>query len=255
MQPEILDAYCGPAPVPADLWSSWNFDPLLLGSLALGVMLWRHGGRVDRTGTRSLAGAAALIVVAFVSPLCALSSALFSARVAHHLLLIGAIAPLLAVALPWRSGPRLPLSALVIVHAFVVWLWHAPAPYAFALSTPAAYWLMEGTLFLSAWLLWRGVFASRGNRGGAVLALLATIMQMGFLGAFLVFAPQPLFTAHLTTTPAFGLTPLADQQLSGLLMWVPAFIPYAGVALHQILAILGTCAAEGGPRSSPAARS
>ncbi len=238
MRLAIFDPYCGTAPLPADLWTRWNFDPYLIAALVLGWGLWRHYGRHDRAGTTSFRWAILLIVVAFISPLCALSSALFSARVAHHLLLIGAIAPLLVRALPWSRGPAVPLSVAVVAHAIVVWLWHAPVPYAFALSSDAAYWLMQATLLISAWCFWRAVFYARAAPGGSVLALLATIMQMGLLGAVLVFSPEPLFAPHFTSTLAFGLTPLGDQQLAGLLMWVPAFLPYAGVAAVQIHTLL-----------------
>jgi putative membrane protein len=54
---------------------------------------------------------------------------------------------------------------------------------------------------------------------------------MGLLGALIVFAPRPLYTLHVASTAAWGLTPLADQQLAGLLMWVPAILPYLGVGL------------------------
>lgn len=236
MMPPAIDApYCGQAPVPSSLWTSWNLDPVLLAVLVAGFVLWRHAGRDDRHGRAGFVGAYALIFIAFVSPLCALSSALFSARVAHHVILIAGIAPLLAVAVPWRRGPVLPLAALTVVHAVIVWLWHLPAPYAFALASHAAYWLMQVTLLLSAWLLWRAVFSPRTSAGSAASALLATIIQMGFLGAILVFAPRALFEPHFLTTAPFGLTPLADQQLAGLLMWVPAFLPYAGVAILRLL--------------------
>jgi putative membrane protein len=238
MQSALYDPYCGPGPVPASLWTSWNFDPFFLGVLAVGLVVWCYAGRGDKTGGSCLFAAYALVVVAFISPLCALSSALFSARVAHHLILIAGIAPLLAIAFPPRKRPLLPLSVLVALHAVIVWFWHAPGPYAFALSSHSAYWLTQATLFVSAWMLWREVFAPRNHKVGVVLALLATIMQMGFLGALLVFASRPLFVPHFTTTQAFGMTPLEDQQLSGLLMWVPAFLPYAGVALYQFLSLI-----------------
>lgn len=240
MQTEPYVAYCGPAPVPESLWLAWNFDPFVLGAMAAGLAIWWSCGRRDRVGRNSLGSGYGLIFVAFISPLCALSVALFSARVAHHVILIAAIAPLLAIAFPWRGGPSLPLSALVILHAAIVWIWHAPDPYAFALSSHAAYWLMQATLFGSAWLLWREVFAPKTPIGSLVMALLATIMQMGFLGALLVFAPSPVFAAHYFTTEVFGLTPLEDQQLAGLLMWVPAFLPYAGVALYKFAIVLSS---------------
>jgi putative membrane protein len=54
---------------------------------------------------------------------------------------------------------------------------------------------------------------------------------MGLLGALIVFAPGPLYLVHLASTASWGLSPLADQQLAGLLMWVPASLPYLGVGL------------------------
>ncbi len=94
-----------------------------------------------------------------------------------------------------------------------------------------AYWLMQATLLGSAWLLWRAILAPAAQPGPALIALVATIGQMGLLGALIVFAPQPLYWAHLASTAAWGLSPLADQQLGGLLMWVPAILPYLGVGL------------------------
>ena len=76
-----------------------------------------------------------------------------------------------------------------------------------------------------------------GNpRAGAAVrtgadGLVATIGQMGLLGALIVFAPRPLYVVHFASTAAWGLTPLADQQLAGLLMWVLAMIPYVGGGL------------------------
>jgi len=67
--------------------------------------------------------------------------------------------------------------------------------------------------------------------GAALVALVATIGQMGLLGALIVFAPGPLYLVHLASTAPWGLSPLADQQLAGLLMWVPASLPYLGVGL------------------------
>lgn len=237
--PELyLDPYCGPAPVPATLLARWNVDPLILFAVLAIVVAWLQGGRRDDKGRLALMGVLALVAVAFVSPLCALASALFSARVFHHVILIAGVAPLLAIALPWRAGPLLPLSALVILHAAFVWLWHAPDPYLWALSYDGAYWAMQATLGASAYLLWREVLSPLTKTGAGVMALLATIMQMGFLGALLVFAPQPVYIAHFATTEAFGLAPLGDQQLAGLLMWVPASVPYIGVALMRLSAIL-----------------
>ncbi|MEW9583474.1 cytochrome c oxidase assembly protein [Paraburkholderia sp. DGU8] len=226
--PFFVVAYCGPAAVPGDLWLRWNTDPLLLAALAALALVVAIGRCADR---RAGWCAIALMLVVFVSPLCALSSALFSARVTHHIILIAAVAPLLAraFALPRLGYP--PLVPVVAAHALVVWLWHAPGPYAWGLATVPAYWLMQTTLLASAWLMWRGVFAPSVQTGAALMALVATIGQMGLLGALIVFAPAPLYVVHFASTAAWGLTPLADQQLAGLLMWVLAMIPYLAAGL------------------------
>jgi putative membrane protein len=237
-----FDPYCGPAPVPAEVWANWNLDPWLLVAAAAGFgfcALASSRSFPSDNGRIHSGLAVVVLILAFVSPLCALSTALFSARVFHHVLLVAAAAPLLALAYPAREGlRRFPLSVLFLAHTLAMWVWHAPAPYAFALSSHAAYWLMEATLFVSAFLMWQAVFA-RWNHGGAALAaLLGSVVQMGMLGALLTFAARPLFEPHLTTTIPFGLTPLADQQLAGLLMWVPASLPYLVAALILFAAFL-----------------
>jgi putative membrane protein len=226
--PDPLIAYCGLPAAPQDIWTRWNFDPLPIAALAV-LALAIACGRSDNA--RAGWGALALMGIVFVTPLCALSSALFSARVLHHVLLIAVVAPLLARAFPLRRAPSLPLAALVAAHAVILWVWHAPGPYAWGLASVPAYWLMQVSLLGSAWALWRGIFASADQPGAALLALVATIGQMGLLAALIVFAPQPLYLVHLASTAAWGLSPLADQQLAGLLMWAPAILPYLGVGL------------------------
>ncbi len=225
---EIVIAYCGPAAVPADFWSRWNTDPLLIAAL-LGLALALISGRSQNR--RAGWGALALLALVFISPLCALSSALFSARVFHHVVLVAAVAPLLALALPLKRIGSPAMPALIALHTGAMWLWHAPGPYSFALASVPAYWLMQLSLLGSAWLLWRAILAPATTGGMAFMGLGATIAQMGLLGALLVFAPRPLYGEHLATTAAWGLNPLADQQLAGLLMWVPAMLPYVAVAL------------------------
>jgi len=225
--PKNIIAYCGPAAVPDDFWMRWNADPLLIAGLAVLALVVARGRASD---ARAAWAAIALMFVVFVSPLCALSSALFSARVLHHVILVAAVAPLLARAFPLPRVASLPLAILAAVHAVVLWLWHAPGPYAWGLASVPAYWLMQLSLVGSAWLMWRAIFAA--PPGPALLALGATIGQMGLLGAVIVFAPRPLYAEHLASTAPWGLTPLADQQLAGLLMWVPAMLPYLAVGLY-----------------------
>src|SRR5260370_4112682 len=139
VMPDPVIAYCGPAPVPTDIWTRWNLDPLLMATLAaVGLVVGRGRSSDARAGWAAIA----LMVVIFVSPLCALSSALFSVRVLHHVLLVAAVAPLLALAFPLRRAPALPLAPLVGTSAVILWLWHAPGPYAWGLASVPAYCLM-----------------------------------------------------------------------------------------------------------------
>lgn len=226
-------AYCGPAPAPAELWLRWNLDPVLLAALAL-LALWCG---------RSRPGAAALAVlaIALVSPLCALSSALFSARVLHHVLLVAVAAPLLALARPAKAPQGVGLPFLLATAA--LWLWHAPAPYDAALANKGQYALMQASLLGTATLFWRAAF-SRPGGSGAPWVLLG-YMAMGLLGALLTFAPDPLYAAHAVAPLLWGLSPLADQQLGGLLMWVPAGLPFA--LWGALLARRAWAAAEAAP--------
>lgn len=239
--------YCGPGPAPAELWARWNLDPLLLAVLAAVGLAWAmtEGRRAGPGRRAAFAAGMGLLVVAFVSPLCALSSALFAARVGHHVLLIAVAAPLFAWAAPaapaWLRRGLGPAAAL---HFLLVWLWHAPAPYAWALSADAAYWLMQASLLGSAVALWWAVRDAPAP--AAVAALAATMVQMGLLGALITFAAQPLYAPHFATTAAWGLSALEDQQTAGLIMWAPA----AGLYLLAALARLGLWL---GPDARPAA--
>lgn len=220
--------YCGAGPTPAELWSRWNLDPVGLALLALMAGLLLTTSK-DRHG---LAGGAVLVLAAiFISPLCALSSALFAARTVHHVLLVAAAAPLIAWALP-RPARRPSLAAWTSGFVVVFWAWHAPDAYGAAMSNDLVYALMQASLLTTATGAWRAVRAARA--GGAVVALLATTVLMGLLGALLTFAPRALYAPHALTTTAWGLTPLEDQQIAGLIMWIPA----AGVYLASALSIL-----------------
>lgn len=228
-------AYCGPAAIPADLLTRWNFDPVLI----VGLMLLAVATASGRSANARASWAALLLMVfVFVSPLCALSSALFSARVFHHVLLVSAVAPLLAVAFPLRRMPYLPLPVLVAAQTLIFWGWHMPLAYEWGLSSVGGYWLMQATLLGSAWLVWRGVFAPATDTGAALVALVTTVAQMGLLAALIVFSPRALYAVHFETTQAWGMSPLADQQLAGLLMWMPAALPYAAIGLVMAWASL-----------------
>lgn len=232
-------SYCGPPALPGDLWSRWNFEPgLVIGLVAaalVGGLLLRRAG-----ATRKMAFGAAWLLAAllFVSPLCAFTVSLFSARVGHHVLLTMVIAPLLALALPPHWGrwmahwPELALSTIAF------WLWHSPDIYMSAFAHPALYWTMQSSLLGSFAWLWLGLIRSASPMGAGLTALAGAI-QMGLLGALLVFAADPLYVPHFATVTAFGLSPLDDQQLGGLIMWVPANLPLLALIVWRLLDALG----------------
>lgn len=234
----MIEVYCGPAPTPGSLPWAWNFDIVALGVCAAIFMTHHLCG--DRMTRHAMLGSLAAIAALFLSPLCALTSALFSARVVHHILLVTLVAPMLALAFPARAGSeaRVGIGWIVLLHSSVFWIWHAPAPYQFGIGGTGPYWLMQFSLLGSGAWLWRRVFDERETTGRVLFALLATIIQMGMLGALLTFAPTPLYAPHALTTMSFGLTPIEDQQLSGLVMWVPAALPYLAAAFYRVWPML-----------------
>ena len=225
--------YCGEAPGPEVWLSRWNFDPVLgAGLLLLALALLRLPLSQDITARRllSLRSAWALAVVLYVSPLCALSSAFFTVRVIHHIALVLVMAPLVVFGLePWLR--RLPISlwSSTAIAAAIFWIWHAPAPYAAALSSVSIYALMQFTLLSSAMCFWIAIRIS--DPPAAMAAILVTTVLMGLLGALITFAGRPLYAPHFASTLSWGVSPLEDQQLAGITMWAPGSIAYLAAAM------------------------
>lgn len=233
--------YCGNPPLPGALLERFNLDPVLIGVLvALGLvhLLFTRGrGRVFAASGWLIAAAA------FLSPLCALSVALFAARVAQHMLLILAAAPLIALGLAPASAlhARARLWSATTVFFAALWFWHMPRPYDATFDSSLTYWCMHVTLFGSAMWLWREILqGDRRHTIDVVSVGAVTSMQMGLLGAVLTMAGRPLFFWHLTTTQVWGLTPLEDQQLGGVFMWVPGIALFLWAALRSLERLRGS---------------
>ncbi|KZZ27606.1 hypothetical protein A3753_30810 [Sulfitobacter sp. HI0082] len=120
--------------------------------------------------------------------------------------------------------------AAFAVMAVVLWGWHLPVAYDLALSHVGVYWLMQISLLGAALWFWGAVLAPCRTPVEALTLLIAGFAQMGLLGAILTFAPEALYATHAVAPMDWGFSPLADQQLGGILMWVPASLPYAVVA-------------------------
>jgi putative membrane protein len=245
--------YCGTAPLPGQLLSRFNLDPLLIGALAL-ICAWhlvalsrrRNAEPTSRVESRHCRTYAlcgwAVAAAAFISPLCALSVSLFSARIAQHMVLILLAAPLIARALPGSpplgaqaAGAPLRLWTAAAVFFVALWFWHMPAPYEATFTSTWVYWSMHLTLFGSGILLWRELLGHPAQHAAQALAAGAlTFVHMGLLGAVLALADRPMFQWHLLTTLPWGLSPLQDQQLGGTLMWVPGIALFLWSALRSI---------------------
>ena len=202
--------FCGAPPLPQDLWARWTLEPtLLIGLVLVGAIGWALAESRPR-----FALSWGLVAILFVSPLCAASIALFSARVGQHILLTLVAAPLLAASLPRLKLPALPLAA---AFAVLFWVWHAPGPYAQTLASDLGYWSMHLSLFASATLLFA---AMRAAPERALPAAALTGAQLTLYATLLTLAPSAWHDWHLATTLPYGLTALGDQQLAGALMWV-----------------------------------
>jgi putative membrane protein len=234
---------------------------VLVAALALyasGVIrLWRHAGanhgvRVAQAMSYAIGWLA--LAAALVSPLDALADELFSAHMAQHELIMIVAAPLIALASPlvallWvlpHGGRRRVMRAVRgrraasawsaitapatvwLLHAVALWIWHIPVLFDAALQSETVHAVQHLMFFWTAALFWWGMAHGRYGRigyGAAVVYLFATAVHSGVLGALLTFSPYVWFPLYATTTRAMtavGLTPLEDQQLAGLLMWVPA---------------------------------
>jgi putative membrane protein len=239
---------------------------LIVASLVLyarGVsLLWRNAG--TGRGLRPVEAASfalgwATLALALLSPLDELTHRSFALHMVQHEMLMVVAAPLLvcgrpleawAWALPvavqrslrrmthggpiqaaWRAVTA-PLGAWTF-HALSVWVWHLPALFRLALENAGLHILQHGCFFGSALAFWWAVFGKRTRTPTATSlgCLFTTMLHTSALGALLTFAPTVWYA--MDESPAFGLSPLEDQQLGGLVMWVPGGLGYiaAGLAI------------------------
>jgi cytochrome c oxidase assembly factor CtaG len=127
------------------------------------------------------------------------------------------------VKLPWTFLTRPAVSWLL--HAAALWLWHVPRFFEAALADSTVHACQHASFLASALLFWWAVFGRGVKRpDGASMALLfTTMMHTSALGALLTFAPTPWYSHYVGTTM---LSPVEDQQLGGLVMWVPGGVSY-----------------------------
>jgi putative membrane protein len=236
-----FQSYCGAPPIPTTLWVRWNLDPVLIAVLVATLILVLYRARQAVRVKRQLFVVGwALGAAALISPLCALSVSLFAARIAQHMILTTAVAPLIALAFPApRSGLGRSSAAAAAAFAVMLWVWHAPGPYAATFGSDIVYWAMHLSVFGSALWFWRATLRASSERlGTTTAATLFTGLQMALLGAVITFARSPLYEPHWLSTIRWGLTPLQDQQLGGAIMWLPAGVIIAAAILAPLARVL-----------------
>jgi putative membrane protein len=243
------------------------------------VEIWRRAGA--GRGIRCQQAAAFLagtvvLAVALLSPLDSVSAELFSVHMVQHIVLILVAAPLLVAGAPlapllwafpgdWRARlgrlwqrPSFRAAGSLVTHPLIVgllgtsvlWLWHTPSLYQAALRTEALHAAEHGSFLAAALLFWWVVLSPgrrHGRPGAAFLLVFVAMLQSGALGALITFARAPWYAIHADSVTSWGLTPLEDQQLAGVIMWVPMGTVYLVAALWLVATWLRSL-----ERSSPA---
>jgi len=248
----------------------WSIDWWVAGPLALALFLyaigaarlWRRSGpgreRI-RSGAALFVSGWLILAAALASPLDAAGALSFTMHMIEHelimlpaalLLVLARPGPALLWALPaagrtalgrvaaagrpaWRALTE-PVTATCL-QAVAMIAWHVPALFERALESRAWHVAQHGSFLVTALLFWWAMANSRTDRSGfglASLCLFATSLAGGALGALMSFSSSPWYGryAAMGMTPQ-GLTPIEDQQLAGLLMWIPGGIFHAAAAL------------------------
>jgi cytochrome c oxidase assembly factor CtaG len=238
----------------------WSWEPWVVIPILVTVFLYtagriqmrrRSANRLSPWPAISFAGGIAALVIALDSPVHTLGEQLFWVHMTQHELLMLVAAPLLVMAGPlvpflwalpqrWRerlgrasktkvwSATWIAISsagAAWIIHAIALWVWHAPALFEAALHREWIHAVQHicflGSALLFWWTLIHGRHGGLGY-GASVVYVFTTAAHSSVLGALLTFAPRAWYPTYAATTQLWSLSPLEDQQLGGLIMWVPA---------------------------------
>jgi putative membrane protein len=258
---------------------TWTFEPLTVGLMivsagiyALGLRAaWRQGGA--GAGFRPWHVAAfysgmVALAIALMSPLAWLSDLLFSAHMTQHEVLMLVAAPLLVFGQPllatlWAVPPgrrtglirslrrRRVMSAwlwlttplvVFLLHGVALWIWHIPALFEWALRNEAVHAVQHLSFVGTAALFWWGMVHGRYGRAGYGVGLLyvfLTAVHSTVLGALLTVAPSTWYRSYEETAAQRHVSALADQQLAGLVMWVPSGVIFIVIGLALAAAWLG----------------
>jgi cytochrome c oxidase assembly factor CtaG len=241
----------------------WSFSPgvLLCAAIVAGVYVrrWRQvrlGASPRRAAEAplwrlcSFLASIAVALVALLSPLDALADQLFFGHMIQHMLLLDVV-PILAILgltkvilrpvtrafhdLERRAGPLAHPAFAVLLYVTVIWAWHIPAAYDFAVSHPAVHVLEHIGFVLAGSLYWWHLLSPirarlRLDGMGPVIYMASTKLFVGALGMGLAFAPSALYPYYVHHARVWGISAISDQSIAGLVMAVEQSL-VMGVAL------------------------
>jgi cytochrome c oxidase assembly factor CtaG len=249
--------------------SVWTFDPWIVLPITVISALYTFGivrlsGRARRLGARhrqSLFFYSGMLTLAgaLISPLHWLGEHLFTFHMIEHEIVMAVSAPLIVLARPvglllWGlpkrarlglgAAMRTPLirrswdwstgaTSATAIHGVAIWGWHLPFLFDAAVTNTAMHRLQHLSFFATAVLFWWAV-VWKSDYGAAAWHMFLTMLHTSILGALMALAPRVLYIAQTQTDSAWGLTPLEDQQLAGMIMWVPAGTIYAAAAMTML---------------------
>jgi putative membrane protein len=252
--------------------TGWSIEPLALGLLLASVLTFAIGYRrmtpsqraaiVPAYRTLAYAGAVAVLVAALFSPIDAYADSSFAWHMAQHLMLMLFAAPLMALSnahlaalftlpMSWRrfagrlfnrtpgvkaaGSSRLAPIIAATLFALGLWLWHAPRLYDEALANEQLHTLEHLTFLITAAVFWRMISTSGDRRldaGTSIVLVTLVGLQGNLMAALITLAPDPLYASY-------AAQPLQDQQIAGLLMWVPAGVIYLSATIMAITRLVG----------------
>jgi putative membrane protein len=250
----------------------WEFDPVVVLPLALSLLLyglglarlWQRAGQgrgVSHLHAGLFAAGWLVLAGALVSPLHEYGEHLFLAHMVEHELLMAVAAPLLALSRPlgtflhafprdarlilvgWargriiQTGWRWLVDPLVatILHGIAIWVWHVPSLLDASLESSMMHRLQHTSFLVTALFFWWAIIRLPVKEYGVgAVHVFATMTHTGVLGALLTLAPRICYVRQTQDAPLFGWTPLEDQQLAGLFMWVPGGAIYLAAGLWLI---------------------
>jgi putative membrane protein len=244
------------------LLHAWTWPPVVALAVASALGLHFVRWRLSKPWrTLALVAAATAVILALSSPIAVLArGTLFSAHMLQHMLLALVAPPLALLSLPsTRDGRGAPRARRVPDFAFwalgvgAMWIWHAPTLCNAAATSDLVRAFQNVSLPLMGTAFWWPILARRADQClgdmAAVAYLFTACVACTILGISIAFSPVDVCSAYghaadpLGALPLllgrWGVTPAIDQQLGGLLMWVPGCTVYAGAILAVVARFFG----------------